>query len=76
MRGALVAIGTRSGAVYIYHIDGKWKNQFFRAHTMLEVSTSPINAVALDDDGLGSALVAAGEDGIIRVHRWFPPSVT
>ncbi|KAK2554270.1 F-box/WD repeat-containing protein 7 [Acropora cervicornis] len=27
MRGALVAIGTRSGAVYIYHIDGKWKNQ-------------------------------------------------
>lgn len=43
---------------------------------MLEVSTSPINAVALDDDELGSALVAAGEDGIIRVHRWFPPSVT
>lgn len=50
--------------------------QFSRAQTMLEVSKSPINAVALDDDGLGSALVAAGEDGIIRVHRWFPPSVT
>ena len=43
---------------------------------MLEVSKSPINAVALDDDGLGSALVAAGEDGIIRVHHWFPPSVS
>ena len=27
MRGALVAIGTRSGAVYIYHVDGKWEDQ-------------------------------------------------
>lgn len=27
MRGALVAIGTRSGAVYVYHVDGEWRDQ-------------------------------------------------
>ena len=27
MHGALVAIGTRSGAVYIYHLEGDWKEQ-------------------------------------------------
>ena len=27
MHGALVAIGTRSGAVFVYHVNGKWKDQ-------------------------------------------------
>ena len=27
MHGALVAMGTRSGAVYVYHLDGNWENQ-------------------------------------------------
>ena len=27
MHGALVAIGTRSGAVFVYHLNGKWKDQ-------------------------------------------------
>lgn len=76
MRGALVAIGTRSGAVYIYHVDGKWEDQFSKAHCLLHVSKSPITAVALDDDGLGPAVVAAGEDGIVKVYRWFPASAT
>ena len=29
MHGALVAVGTRSGAVYVYHLDGNWENQVF-----------------------------------------------
>ena len=27
MHGALVAIGTRSGTVFVYHLNGKWKDQ-------------------------------------------------
>ena len=27
MHGALVAVGTRSGAVFVYHLNGKWKDQ-------------------------------------------------
>lgn len=27
MHGALAAIGTRSGAVYVYHLEGNWENQ-------------------------------------------------
>jgi len=74
MHGALVAIGTRSGAVYIYHLDGDWKDQFNEVHCVLHGSQSAVNAVDLDDDGEGPALVIAGDDGIARVYRWFPPS--
>ena len=42
---------------------------------MLHGSQSPVNAVALDDDGDGPVLVTAGDDGIVRVYRWFPPSI-
>lgn len=42
---------------------------------MLHGSQSPVNAVALHDDGEGPALATAGDDGIVRVHRWFPPSI-
>ena len=27
MYGGLVAIGTHSGTVYVYHLDGNWENQ-------------------------------------------------
>lgn len=102
MHGALVAIGTRSGAVYIYHLDGDWKDQvrthqftiissllwgcapavtvtffiiqFNEVHCVLHGSQSAVSAVDLDDDDEGPALVTAGDDGIVRVYRWFPPS--
>lgn len=76
MHGALVTVGTSStGAVYIYHLNGKWGNQFNKIHCVLQVNKSAVNAVSIDDDGQGPCLAAAGDDGIVKVYRWFPPSV-
>ena len=38
MHGALVAVGTRSGAVYVYHLDGNWENQVFECNYCVEIS--------------------------------------
>jgi len=38
MHGALVATGTQSGAVYIYHLDGDWKDQV-RTHQFTIISS-------------------------------------
>ena len=38
MNGALVAVGTRSGAVYMYHLDGNWENQVFEFNYSGETS--------------------------------------
>ncbi|KAL9957673.1 hypothetical protein ACROYT_G034597 [Oculina patagonica] len=73
--GALVSIGTRSGAVHVYHLDGSWENQFTKIHCVLHGNGSTVNAVCLDDDGEGPSLVTGGDDGIVRVYRWFPPSI-
>ncbi|KAJ7340122.1 SCF ubiquitin ligase complex subunit cdc4 [Desmophyllum pertusum] len=75
MHGALVAIGTRSGAVHVYHLDGNWENQFTKVHCVLHGNKSAVNAVSIDDDGEGPSLITGGEDGIVRVYRWFPPSI-
>ena len=42
---------------------------------MLPGDGSLINAVSIDDDGEGPSLVTGGEDGVVRVYRWFPPSI-
>ena len=42
---------------------------------MLQVNKSAVNAVSIDDDGQGPCLAAAGDDGIVKVYHWFPPSV-
>ena len=38
MHGALVAIGTRSGTVYVYHLDGNWENQVSECNYCVEIS--------------------------------------
>lgn len=38
MHGALVAVGTRSGAVYVYQLDGNWENQVFECNYCVEIS--------------------------------------
>lgn len=48
--------------------------QFNEVHCVLHGSHSAVSAVDLDDDGEGPALITAGDDGIVRVYRWFPPS--
>lgn len=76
MHGAIVAVGTSStGAVYVYHLNGKWENQFTKIHCVLQVNKSAVNAISIDDDGQGPCLAAGGDDGIVKVYRWFPPSV-
>ena len=49
--------------------------QFNKIHCVLQVNKSAVNAVSIDDDGQGPCLAAAGDDGIVKVYRWFPPSV-
>ena len=49
--------------------------QFTKVHHVLHGNHDPINAVCLDDDGQGPTLVTGGDDGIVRVYRWFPPSI-
>ena len=39
MNGALVAIGTRSGTVFVYHLNGKWKDQVSKPKNSYLVNT-------------------------------------
>ena len=49
--------------------------QFTKVHHVLQGYHDPVNAVCLGDDGAGPSLVTGGDDGIVRVYRWFPPSI-
>ncbi|XP_031559416.1 F-box/WD repeat-containing protein 7-like isoform X2 [Actinia tenebrosa] len=72
--GCLVAIGTEIGPIYVYHLEKNWDNQ--KVHTIIHSGSTAPNSVALGDDGTGPMLLTAGNDGIARVHRWFPFSAT
>ncbi|XP_066286947.1 uncharacterized protein [Branchiostoma lanceolatum] len=65
--GDLIAVGTNSGQVTLYHTVTK-------SRTMLRVSDAPITAVDIGDDGEGPVVaIVTNSSPAVWVYHWFPP---
>ncbi|KAI8508582.1 hypothetical protein Bbelb_136810 [Branchiostoma belcheri] len=65
--GDLIAVGTNSGQVTLYHTVTK-------SRTVLRVSDAPITALDIGDDGEGPVVaIVTNSSPAVWVYHWFPP---
>ncbi|XP_035680829.1 uncharacterized protein LOC118418848 [Branchiostoma floridae] len=65
--GDLIAVGTNSGQVTLYHTVTK-------SRTILRVSDAPITALDIGDDGEGPVVaIVTNTSPAVWVYHWFPP---